>query len=86
MSDMQNVSFDDPKFYDNGYLIIALSDNNDNVLISGLRYVCLPMGRCGVVGCCGVVDSTLAFGSIGHGFESENPAYFYIIVHQPSAS
>jgi len=33
----------------------------------------------------GVVGSTLAFGSIGYGFES-NIAYFRIIVHQPLAS
>jgi len=34
---------------------------------------------------CGVVGSTLAFGSIGHGFDP-SIAYFLIIVHQPSAS
>jgi len=28
-------------------------------------------GVLGFVGRCGVVDSTLAFGSVGHGFESE---------------
>jgi len=34
---------------------------------------------------CGVVGSTLGFGSIGHEFESEH-RLFHIIVHQPSAS
>jgi len=37
------------------------------------------------VGRRGVVGSTLAFGSIGHGFESEH-RLFHIMVHQPSAS
>jgi len=39
------------------------------------------------VGRCGVVGSTLAFGSIGHVMGS-NPstAYFHIMVHQPAAS
>jgi len=43
---------------------------------------------CNKVRRCGGVGSTLAFGSIGHGFESEHRffSYFLIIVHQPSAS
>jgi len=38
------------------------------------------------VGRCGVVGSTLAFGSIGHMGSNPSTAYFHIIVHQPSAS
>jgi len=37
------------------------------------------------VGRRGVVGSTLAFGPIGHEFESEH-LLFYIILHRPSAS
>jgi len=39
-----------------------------------------------VVRRCGVVGSTLAFGSIGHDSSNPSTAYFLIIVHQPSAS
>jgi len=56
-------------------LTAALDTVDDDILL----------GRCGVVGRWGVVGSTLAFGSIGHGFESDT-AYFHIMVHQPSAS
>ena len=43
---------------------------------------------CGALWCvgrCGVVGSTLAFGSTGRRFDPEH-RYFHTIVHQPSAS
>jgi len=32
------------------------------------------------------IGTTLAFGSTGHGFESDHHLFSHIIVHQPSAS
>jgi len=57
----------------------TMSRGSNNLLVGLLTGPSYTEGRCGVVG------STLAFGSIGHGFES-GTAYFHIMVHQPSAS
>jgi len=62
-----------PKRWNAGCRIGAASDPTKG------RHWC-PVGRCGVVG------STLAFGSIGHAGSNPSTAYFHIMVHQPSAS
>jgi len=52
-------------------LFSVLSYIKNIIIINIINGPSLPVILNLPVGCCGVVHSTLAFGSIGHGFESE---------------
>jgi len=64
--------------------LISESRNSAQLGLTLVHVMCLRVAR-PHLGRCGVMGSTLAFGSIGHGFKSEH-TYFHTIVHQPSAS